>query len=190
MSRDLARYTRYMTILFLISLFFLGLHVLDDAITTGEPAEYGVTIFEFIVYAALIYLVIPPLGLALARRGRGIGFVIVILYGLQAMYGAGLNHIRHMFGDFGGSKTLPTLLAYFGIRITDIRGYGFGSVLIGMAGFGQTPPHTHTPFSAAIAFVDIGLNAVLVAVTLLALREWWRARRVLDATPASETLGT
>lgn len=163
---------RQITILFCVSLFFLTLHVIDDAISTGEPAEYGVSIPEFLFYAALIYAFIPPLGLYFARRGNPIGLLVVTLYGFQAMYGAGLNHIRHMFGDFSGSKALPALLAAFGIHITDIRGYGFGSVLMGMAGLGQTPPHTHTLLSSLIAFIDIGLNAVLIGFCLAALFSW------------------
>lgn len=157
------------TLLFGVSLFFLTLHVIDDAISTGEPAEYGVTIAEFLLFAALIYLIIPPLGLILARRGHILGLVVVTLYGFQAMYGAGLNHVRHMFGDFSGSRLLPGILASFGFHITDIRGYGFGSVLMGMAGLGQTPPHTHTLASSLIAFIDIGLNAVLIGFCLAAL---------------------
>jgi hypothetical protein len=74
-----------------------------------------------------------------------------------------------MFGDFSGSRLLPGLLAGVGIHITDIRGYGFGSVLMGMAGLGQTPPHTHTLASSLVAFIDIGLNAVLIGFCLAAL---------------------
>ncbi len=171
------------TVLFFISLFFLTLHVIDDAINTGEPAQYGVSIPEFLFFAALIYLILPPLGLVLTRRGNLLGLVVVTLYGLQAMYGAGLNHIRHMFGDFSGSRCLPALLGNFGIRITDIRGYGFGSVLMGMAGLGQTPPHTHTLISSLIAFIDIGLNAVLVGVCLAAMWMWWQSVK-LSTKPA------
>jgi hypothetical protein len=171
---------RRITILFFISLFFLTLHVIDDAISTGEPAEYGVSIPEFLFYAALVYYIVPPAGLYFARRGNPIGMLAVTLYGLQAMYGAGLNHIRHMFGDFSGSRVLPELLAALGVHITDIRGYGFGSVLMGMAGLGQTPPHTHSIPSSLVAFVDIGLNAVLIGFCLAALATWLllRVRRV------------
>jgi hypothetical protein len=172
----LAPLTRRITLLFAISLFFLCLHVIDDAINTGEPAQYGVTIPEFLFYAALVYIIIPPLGLYLARRGSILGLIVVIVYGFQAMYGAGLNHVRHMFGDFSGSKLLPALLANAGIHITDIRGYGFGSVLMGMAGLGQTPPHTHTLVSTLIAFIDIALNAVLIGFCLAALWTWWQTR--------------
>ncbi len=164
------------TILFSISLFFLTLHVIDDAISTGEPAEYGVSIPAFLFYAALIYYIVPPLGLWLVRRGNVLGLLIVTLYGFQAMYGAGLNHVRHMFGDFSGSRALPALLGTFGIHITDIRGYGFGSVIMGMAGLGQTPPHTHTLLSSLIAFIDIGLNATLIGLCLFTLYTWWQTR--------------
>jgi hypothetical protein len=170
---QLKSFLQRITILFFVSLFFLSLHVIDDAISTGEPAAYGVSIPEFLFYAALIYAILPPLGLYLARRGNPMGLLVVTLYGLQAMYGAGLNHVRHMFGDFSGSRALPALLASLGIRITDIRGYGFGSVLMGMAGLGQTPPHTHTLVSSLIAFIDIGLNAVLIGFCLAALVTWW-----------------
>ncbi|MGB8644582.1 MAG: hypothetical protein WCF84_05045 [Anaerolineae bacterium] len=176
MNARLAFLVRRITLLFGVSLFFLTLHVIDDALSTGEPAQYGVSIPEFLLYAALIYLIIPPLGLFLARRGNVAGLVITTLYGFQAMYGAGLNHIRHMFGDFSGSKLLPGILANLGIHITDIRGYGFGSVLMGMAGLGQTPPHTHTLLSSLIAFIDIGLNAVLIGFCLAALWAWWQGR--------------
>ncbi len=178
------------TLLFGISFFFLALHVVDDAISTGEPAQYGVTIPEFLLYAALIYAIIPPLGLLLARRGHALGLVVVMLYGLQALYGAGLNHIRHMFGDFGGSRLLPGLLRDFGIQVADIRGYGFGSVLMGMAGLGQTPPHTHTLPSSLVAFIDIGLNAVLVGFCGVALLAWWRQRRTpMNSTGPDRALG-
>ena len=172
MNPQLNSLLRRITILFGISLFFLTLHVIDDAISTGEPAQYGVTIPEFLFYAALIYYIIPPVGLYFARRGNPIGLLVVTLYGFQAMYGAGLNHIRHMFGDFSGSKLMPEVLAALGIHIADIRGYGFGSVLMGMAGLGQTPPHTHTIPSSLVAFIDIGLNAVLIGFCLAALVTW------------------
>lgn len=174
MDPQLKSLLQRITLLFFVSFFFLSLHVIDDAISTGEPAEYGVTIPEFLFYAALIYALLPPIGLILARRGNPIGLLVVMLYGLQAMYGAGLNHVRHMTGDFSGSRALPALLANLGIHIGDIRGYGFGSVVMGMAGLGQTPPHTHTLVSSLIAFVDIGLNAVLIGFCLAALVVWWR----------------
>jgi hypothetical protein len=172
------------TLLFVISLFFLTLHVIDDAMNTGEPAEYGVSISAFLFYAALIYYIIPPLGVVLARRGNVLGLIVVTLYGFQAMYGAGLNHLRHMFGDFSGSRVLPALLADFGIHITDIRGYGFGSVLMGMAGLGQTPPHTHSIPSSLVAFTDIGLNAVLIGLCLIAIWTWWQVRTRRAPVPA------
>ena len=173
------------TLLFGVSLFFLTLHVIDDALSTGEPAEYGVTIPAFLLYAALIYLIVPPLGLILARRGHVLGLVVVTLYGFQAMYGAGLNHVRHMFGDFSGSRLLPAILTNLGIHITDIRGYGFGSVLMGMAGLGQTPPHTHTLASSLVAFIDIGLNAVLIGFCLAALGVALRRRLATGRSPVA-----
>ncbi len=185
MDARLSSLVRRITLLFGASLVFLTLHVVDEAISTGEPAQYGVSIPEFFLYAGLIYLIIPPLGLWLARRGNVVGLVLVTLYGLQAMYGAGLNHVRHMFGDFSGSRLLPGILANLGIHITDVRGYGFGSVLMGMAGLGQTPPHTHTLLSSLVAFIDIGLNAVLIGFCLAALWAWWQGRAgrsVVDPT--------
>ncbi len=186
LSPRLARQLRRITALFWISLFFLALHVLDDAVTTGEPAEYGVTVPEFLFYAALVYLILPPLGLLWARRGSLIGLAIVTLYGFQAMYGAGLNHVRHMFGEFGGSKVLPALLANFGITIGEIRGYGFGSVLMGIAGLGRTPPHTHTTISTLIAFIDIGLNAALIGLCAWAMAIHWQERTRHRAAPAPQ----
>lgn len=179
-------WTNRITILFGVSLFFLMVHLVDDAITTGEPAQYGMTLAEFLFYGALLYLIIPPLGLWLARRGSLLGLIIVTLYAFQAMYGAGLNHVRHMFGDFGGSKLLPVLLANVGITITDIRGYGLGSMLMGMAGLGQTPPHTHTLFSSLVAFIDIGLNAALLVLCFFALYAWWQARTARISAAASQ----
>lgn len=164
------------TILFVLSLFFLSLHVVDDALTTGEPQQYGMSIAEFFFYAGLIYLILPPLGMWLARRGSGIGLLIVTLYAFQAMYGAGLNHVRHLFGDFGGSRVLPWLLAQFGIQITDIRGYGLGTMLMGMAGLVPVPPHTHSLPSTLVAFIDIALNAALVLFCFAAFYVRWQAR--------------
>ncbi len=175
-----------MTILFGASLFFLTLHVIDDGLTTGEPTEYGVTLAEFYLYAGLIYLIIPPIGLLLARRGRILGLIIVLLYGFQAMYGAGLNHLRHLFGDFRGSTLLPSLLNLVGIHLGEPRGYGLLSVILGMAGLGQTPPHTHTLLSTLVVFVDTGLNLVLIFVTLLALFETWQARQLVTPVPGMQ----
>lgn len=171
------RYPRLLTILFCISLFFLSLHVIDDVITTDEATESGVTVPEFLFYVGLIYLIVPPLGVILARRGRPLGFVIVTLYGLQAMYGAGLNHVRHMLGDFSGSKLIPAMLAFFGIHLNDIRGYGFASVLMGMLGLGETPPHTHTILSTLIVVINIPLNAALILISFLAFWQIWIAQK-------------
>lgn len=169
MSSNPSRYIRPLTILFCVSLFFLALHVIDDGLNTGEPDQYGVSLGEFYLYAALIYLVVPPLGLILARRNHVLGFVIVILYAFQALYGAGVNHIRHLFGDFSGSQFLPALLNMAGFQIRAPRGYGLVSVLLGMAGLGQTPPHTHNLFSSLVVFIDTGLNLALLIVAFLAL---------------------
>ncbi len=176
------RYVRSLTLLFITSLFFLALHVIDDALATGEPAEYGISAPEFFLYTALLYLVIPPLGLLLARRGQMLGLLIVLLYALQAFYGAGVNHIRHMFGDFGGSKLLPTLLGLFGVRLSEPQGYGMLSVLLGMAGIGQTPPHAHSLFSTIVVLVDTALNLALMAVAVAALYDAWRIRSTRTAS--------
>ena len=167
------------TILFVFSFFFLWLHILDDALVTNEPAWYGITTLEFLLSCAVVYVIVPPLGLWLARRGSVSGLLIVLLYGFQAVYGAGLNHIKHLFGDFSGSRFLPTLLGLFGIQITDIRGHGFWTVIMGMAGLGVTPPHQHNIASSTVAFINVGLNLALIVLTATALYTWWqmRARR-------------
>jgi hypothetical protein len=163
------------TILFAASFVFLWLHILDDAIVTNEPAWYGITIPEFLLYCALVYAIVPPVGLWLARRGSFLGLVIVLVYALQAMYGGGVNHVRHIFGDFQGSRLLPTLMGAVGVQITDIRGYGIGTVLMGMAGLGTTPPHEHILLSTLVAFINIGLNAALIILCLMAMYALWQA---------------
>src|SRR3954466_11370751 len=90
------------TILFAVSFVFLWLHILDDTYITNEPAWYGITAFEFLLSCALVYVIVPPLGLWLARRGSVWGLLIVLGYAFQAMYGGGLNHVKHIFGDFSG----------------------------------------------------------------------------------------
>lgn len=157
------------TLLFLASFIFLWLHILDDAIITNEPAWYGITILEFLLYCALVYAIVPPLGLWLARRGSVWGLLIVLGYAFQALYGGGVNHIRHIFGDFRGSQLLPALLNAVGIQLTDIRGYGLGTVLMGMAGLGNTPTHEHILLSTIIAFINIALNLALILFTATAL---------------------
>ncbi len=165
-----------LSILFIISFIFLWLHILDDAIITNEPAWYGITILEFLLYCAVVYAIVPPLGVWLARRGSVWGLLIVLAYAFQAIYGAGLNHIKHLLSDFSGSRFLPTLLGMFGVQITDIRGYGFWTVMMGMAGLGVTPPHQHILASTLIAFVNVGLNLALIVLTALALYTWWQLR--------------
>lgn len=172
------------TVLFLLSYVFLWLHILDDAIITNEPAWYGITIPEFLLYCALIYAIVPPLGLWLARRGSAIGLVIVLGYAFQAMYGGGTNHVRHIFGDFRGSQFLPLILNAFGIEVNDIRGYGFGTVLMGMAGLGITPPHEHILASTVVAFINIGLNLALILFCIMALYVWFQNRRPAPAPTA------
>lgn len=172
------RYLAAITILFFISLTGLGLHVLDDALVTREPDWYGVGTGEFLLYAALIYLIVPPLGLVLARRGRMSGFVILGLYAFQAFYGAGLNHVRHLFGNFQGSQVLPTIMKSLGVDYAPfLSGHGLLSVLMNMAGLGVTPPHTHTLASDAVVFFNIGLNLALLVYLFLAARHAWKMRR-------------
>jgi tellurite resistance protein TehA-like permease len=123
----------------------------------------------------------------LARRGSVIGLLIVMGYAFQAMYGGGVNHIRHIFGDFRGSQFLPVLLNAVGIQVTDIRGHGFWTVLMGMAGLGITPPHQHILASTLVAFINIGLNAALILFCALALYAWYHARRPAQAASAKRT---
>jgi len=171
------KYLRYITILFSLSLIGLGLHALDDALVTREPDWYNVGVGEFLLYVALIYLIVPPLGLVLARCGKPIGLAVLALYAFQAFYGAGLNHVRHLFGSFQGSQLLPTILKAAGIDYAPyLTGHGFLTVIMNMAGLGVTPPHTHTIASDVVVFFNIGLNLVLMYYLLLAAREWWGTR--------------
>lgn len=171
------RYLDAITILFFVSLIGLGLHVLDDAFVTREPDWYGIGTGEFLLYAALIYLILPPFGLVLARRGRVLGLVILALYAFQAFYGAGLNHVRHLFGNFQGSQVLPALLKTLGVEYAPyLAGHGLLSVLMNMAGLGVTPPHTHTLASDGVVFFNIGLNLTLMVYLLLAARQAWKMR--------------
>lgn len=180
------------TLLFIVSYVFLWLHILDDAIITNEPAWYGITIPEFLISCAIVYAILPPLGLFWARRGSLAGLTIVLVYAFQAIYGAGLNHVKHMLGNFSGSQLLPTLLNAAGIHITDIRGYGFWTVIMGMLGLGVTPPHTHILASSIVAFLNVGLNFALILLTASALYAGWQARRARHPahaeTPAPERL--
>jgi hypothetical protein len=183
LSSNSQKYLRYITILFFISLIGLTLHALDDALVTREPDWYNIGVGEFLFYVAAIYLIVPPLGLLLARRGKGIGLIILALYTFQAFYGAGLNHVRHLFGNFQGSQLLPTIFKSLGIDYAPyLTGHGFVTVLMNMAGLGVTPPHTHTIASDAVVFFNIGLNLVLMYYIALGAREWWRARRPIPQT--------
>lgn len=170
------------TVLFILSFVFLWLHILDDALITNEPSWYGISVAEFLLSCALVYIILPPFGLWLARRGSAIGLGIVLLYALQALYGGGANHVRHIFGDFRGSQMLPQILNLFGIQITDIRGHGFMTVLMGMVGLGITPPHQHILASTVVAFVNIALNFVLILFCIMALYVWFQDRRPVPAT--------
>ncbi len=171
------RYVDAITILFVISLVGLGLHVLDDALVTREPDWYGIGVGEFLLYAALLYLIVPPLGLVLARRGHMAGLIILALYTLQAFYGAGLNHVRHLLGSFQGSQVLPAIFKTLGVDYAPyLTGHGFLSVLMNMAGLGVTPPHTHTLASDGVVFFNIGLNLALIIYLFLAARAAWQTR--------------
>jgi hypothetical protein len=171
------RYLDSLTVLFCISLVGLALHVLDDALVTREPDWYGIGVGEFLLYCALLYLIVPPLGLVFARRGRLFGLAIVALYAFQALYGAGLNHVRHLLGSFQGSQVLPTLLHALGVDYAPLlTHHGLLSVLLNMAGLGVTPPHTHTLLSDVVVFFNIGLNLGLLCLVLLAAREQWTRR--------------
>ncbi len=178
MSTNWQRYIRYITVLFCVSLIGLGLHAFDDALVTREPDWYNIGAAEFLFYVALIYLIVPPIGLLLARRGNPLGLVILAAYAFQAFYGAGVNHVRHLLGNFQGSQFLPTIFKGLGIDYTPfLTGHGFLTVVMNMAGLGVTPPHTHTIASDVVVFFNIGLNVVLMAYIVLAAREWWRLRR-------------
>lgn len=179
MSDTLQRYLRYIIVLFSISLVGLGLHVIDDTFVTREPEWYGISSGEFILACVFIYLIVPPMGMWLARRGNLVGLAILFLYAFQAMYGAGLNHIRHLLGQFQGSQLLPTIFKSLNIDYAPyLINHGFLSVLMNMAGLGITPPHSHTMVSNLVVFFNVGVNATLIVCILLAGREWWRMRTV------------
>lgn len=177
------------TVLFILSFVFLWLHILDDALITNEPSWYGISVAEFLLSCALVYAIVPPLGLWLARRGSIIGLVIVLVYAFQALYGGGANHVRHIFGDFRGSQILPQILNLLGVQISDIRGHGFLTVLMGMAGLGITPPHQHILASTIVAFVNIALNLALILFCLMALYVWFQNRRPIPAPTAPAEQG-
>ena len=185
LSDTLQKYLRYITILFCVSLVGLGLHVIDDALVTREPDWYGISTSEFFIACAIIYLIVPPIGMWLARRGSFLGLAILLLYAFQAMYGAGLNHIRHLLGQFQGSQLLPTILKSLNVDYAPyLTNHGFLSVLMNMAGLGVTPPHSHTLLSNLVVFFNVGVNAALIAFILLAARAWWR-RRTIKPSPMS-----
>jgi hypothetical protein len=178
LSSTQQKYLRYITVLFCISLIGLTLHALDDALVTREPDWYNIGVTEFLFYVALIYLIVPPIGLLLARRGSVLGLIILAFYAFQAFYGAGLNHVRHLFGSFQGSQLLPTIFKSLGIDYAPyLTNHGFVTVIMNMAGLGVTPPHAHTILSDAVMFFNIGLNLALMFYLALATREWWRARK-------------
>lgn len=181
MSENWEKYRRNFTILFFISLTGLGLHALDDTFVTREPDWYAISAPEFLFYVALIYLIVPPIGLWLARRRRLVGLVILAMYAFQAFYGAGLNHVRHLSGNFQGSQLLPMILNALGVNYAAyLNGSGFLPVLMNMAGLGVTPPHSHTLLSNIVVFSNIAINLTLMAYLVLAAREWWK----LSANPA------
>jgi hypothetical protein len=151
-------------------------HVIDDAFV-GEAGWWGVSVPEFIAFNAQLYLILPPLGWALARRNHAAGFMVVLLYALQAFYGGGLNHVRHLMGEFGGSRLLPGLLQAAGIELGDVRGRGWLTGVLWFFGLGTTPPHSHSAFSNLIVFLAIGVNFTLIAFCLLGLWQCWRKRR-------------
>lgn len=177
------------TILFIVSFIGLWLHIVDDAIITNEPAWYGISVAEFLLACALVYMIVPPIGLWLARRGSVLGLLIVLGYAFQALYGAGVNHVRHLFGNFSGSQLLPTLLNSMGVDVTDIRGHGPLTVVTGMLGLGITPPHTHILASNILVFINIAVNISLILFSAAAIYFWWQARHV-PQTSASEQATT
>ena len=161
------------TILFCVSFLLLTLHILDDAFIVNEAAWYGITTTEFLLGCVLLYAIVPPLGLWLTRRGRAFGCFILLFYGFQAFYGAGLNHVRHLLGDFRGSQLLPGLLSGLGVPLGETNGQGMLSLFAGMLGLNNgVPPHTHNMFSDAVVFLSMGVNLVLIGFVLLAL--WQR----------------
>ncbi len=179
LSTKWTTYLRYITILFCVSLVGLGLHALDDALVTREPDWYNIGVGEFLFDLALIYLIVPPIGLWLARRGHVIGLAILLAYAFEAFYGAGVNHVRHLMGDFRGSQLLPRVFNALEINYTPyLTGHGFLSVVMNMAGLGVTPPHTHTLASTLVVFFNIGLNLALMFYIVLAAREWWQSKNL------------
>lgn len=147
--------------LFWLSLALMVAHVVDDAFV-GEAGWWGVSIGEFLVFNALLYLIAPPIGLFLARLGHRLGLGIVLVYGLQAFYGGGLNHVRHLMGDFRGSQLLPSVLNSFGIQIGQVSGRGLLTGILWLFGLGTTPPHSHSLLSNLLVFLAVGVNLALI----------------------------
>ncbi len=184
MSGNWEKYRRYITVLFGASLVGLGLHAIDDAYVTREPDWYSLSSELFLVVVALIYLIVPPIGLVLARRGKWLGFVILAGYTFQALYGAGINHVRHLFGNFSGSQLLPTLLTTLKIDYAPyLNARGVLPLLMNMAGLGVTPPHSHTVLSSVVVFCNIAINLTLFFYLFLAARELRRQRLALVKSP-------
>ena len=166
---------KYIPILFAVSLVFLALHAAYDGIVLGEAEDWGVTLAQYFLYLALIYLIVPPLGVYLARRFNPVGWVIVGLYALQVMYGAGITDDRPMLG------VMPRILGSLGVHITSIQGYGFMSIILEILGFAPAEPRAPSLFASGIAYVNIAVNAALVLLCLLALGVWWSQRRATRA---------
>lgn len=173
----MSRLNKYLTLVFSISLFFLVLHAAHDAFVLDEAADWGVSYFEYFFYLALVYLTVPILGLFWARRGQVFGYLIVALYALQVMYGAGVTDDRPMIG------LVPRLLGAFGIHIFSIHGYGFLTIILEILGVGEFEAHAPTLLSTLIQYANIGINAILLALCLLALYQWWQSRMHAAHTP-------
>lgn len=179
--------SKRITILFGVSFLLLTLHILDDAFVVNEAAWYGITSAEFLLGCVLLYAIIPPFGLWLVRHDRASGYVILLIYALQAFYGAGLNHVRHLLGDFRGSQLLPTLMRGLGIQIGETNGQGIVSLFAGMLGLNNgVPPHTHSMFSNVVVFLSMGVNLALLGFLVFALWQtlFPRERILADGTNA------
>ena len=168
---------KYLAILFAVSIVFLALHAAYDGIVLGEAEDWGVGIVEYFFYLALIYLIVPPLGVFLAQRSNPIGYGIVGLYALQVMYGAGITDDRPMIG------IVPRLLGVFGVQVTSIQGYGFFSVIMEILGLAPSEPRVSSLFSTAIAYTNVIVNGALVVLCLLGLWTWWSQRRAVAQSP-------
>jgi hypothetical protein len=168
---------KYVVILFVVSIVFLALHAAYDGIVLGEAEDWGVGIVEYFFYLALIYLIVPPLGVFLAQRSKPMGYGIVGLYALQVMYGAGITDDRPMIG------IMPRLLGIFGIQVTSIHGFGFFSVIMEILGLTPSEPRASTLFSTAMAYTNVIVNGALVVLCLLGLWMWWSQRRAVTRSP-------